>query len=233
VDNGGYRRGPDPLRTSPYNQEQAEAIVMVRRHLEGLTPHAGARLRRRIRSYLAFREEVARFHQAHLTTVCSEKCFSTETSACCGREGIATFFADVVINILLSSPAEIDRLLLAVCHPTIGANCVYLSGGGCLWRLKPIVCEMFLCDQVKTRVLGTDRSLRDRWERLRRRERLYTWPTRPVLFDELEALLRAAGLDSPLMYFHKSPGLLRLKARGRGDVERPRTAGERRFDGGR
>jgi len=206
---------------------------MVRRHLEGLTPHAQARLRRRIRSYLAFREEVARFHQAHLATVCSEKCFSTETSACCGREGIATFFADVVINILLSSPAEIDALLLALSQPTIGPNCVYLSAGGCLWRLKPIVCEMFLCDYVKTRLLGEDRSLRSRWERLRRRERLYTWPTRPVLFDELEALLRAAGLDSPLMYFHKSPGLLRLKARTRGDVGRPRKACERRAEGGR
>ncbi|NTW37099.1 MAG: hypothetical protein HGB17_13455 [Syntrophobacteraceae bacterium] len=219
------------MTTSPYNQEQAEAIVMVRRHLEGLAPHARARLRRRIRSYLAFRQEVARFHQAQLATVCSEKCFSTDTSACCGREGIATFFADVVINILLSSSAEIDALLLAVSHPTIGPNCVYLSGEGCLWRLKPIVCEMFLCDHAKTRVFGEDRSLRSRWERLRRRERLYTWPTRPVLFDVLEALFRAAGLDSPLMYFHKSPGLLRLKARARGDVERPRNARERRSDG--
>jgi hypothetical protein len=139
----------------------------------------------------------------------------------------------VVINLLLSSPAEIDALFLAVSHPTIGPNCVYLSREGCLWRLKPIVCEMFLCDHVKTRVLGEDPALRSRWERLRRRERLYTWPTRPVLFDELEALLRAAGLDSPLMYFHKSPGLLRLKARARGEVEGPRKARERRLDCGR
>jgi hypothetical protein len=216
------------LTTSPYNQEQAEAIVMVRRHLEGLTPDARARLRRRIRSYLAFRGEVARFHGAHLATVCSEKCFSNETSACCGREGIATFFADVVINLLLSSPAEIDALLRAVSEPVTGPDCVYLSGEGCLWLLKPIVCEMFLCDHVKTQILGKDRSLRKRWEGLRRRERLYTWPTRPVLFDELEALFRAAGLDSPLMYFHKSPGLLRLKARARGDAERWRKAREGR-----
>jgi hypothetical protein len=221
------------LTTSPYNQEQAEAIIMVRRYLEGLAPDARVRLRRRIRSYLGFREEVARFQQAHLATVCSEKCFSTETSACCGREGIATFFADVVLNILLSSPAEIDALLLAVSRPTPGPDCVYLFGEGCLWRLKPIVCEMFLCDYVKTRVLGEDRSLRNRWERLRRRERLYTWPTRRVLFDELEALLRAAGLDSPLMYFHKSPGLLRLKARAQGAVERREKARRRRGNGSR
>jgi hypothetical protein len=221
------------LTTSPYNQEQAEAIVMVRRHLEGLTPDARAHLRRRIRSYLAFRKEVARFHEAHLATVCSEQCFSNETSACCGREGIAIFFADVVINLLLSSPAEIGALLLSVSHPTTGPDCVYLSGEGCLWRLKPIVCEMFLCEHVKTRILGEDRSLRNRWERLRRRERLYTWPTRPVLFDKLEPLFRAAGLDSPLMYFHKSPGLLRLKARARGGAERSGKAREPRGDGGR
>jgi hypothetical protein len=138
----------------------------------------------------------------------------------------------VVINLLLSSPAEIDALLRAVSDAATGPDCVYLSGEGCLWRLKPIVCEMFLCEHVKTRVLGEDRSLRNRWEGLRRRERLYTWPTRPVLFDELEALFRAAGLDSPLMYFHKSPGLLRVKARARGDVERPGKARERRSDGG-
>ena len=96
------------MTTSPYNQEQAEAIVMVRRHLEGLAPDARAHLRRRIRSYLAFRKEVARFHEAHLATVCSEQCFSNETSACCGREGIAIFFGDVVINLLLSSPAPKD-----------------------------------------------------------------------------------------------------------------------------
>lgn len=220
------------MTMSLYNQEQAEAILLVRQYLEGLPPDRRAWVRRRIRPYLQFRKVVARFHQAHLAAICSERCFATTTSACCGREGIATFFADVVINILLSSSAEIDALLLAVSHPTIGPNCVYLSGEGCLWRLKPIVCEMFLCDHVKTRVLGEDRSLRSRWERLRRRERLYTWPTRPVLFDELEALFRAAGLDSPLMYFHKSPGLLRLKARARGDVERPRKACERRSDSG-
>jgi hypothetical protein len=139
----------------------------------------------------------------------------------------------MVINLLLSSPAEIDALFVAVSHPPIGPNCVYLSEEGCLWRLKPIVCEMFLCDHVKTLVLGEDPSLRNRWARLRRREKLYTWPTRPVLFDEVEALLRSAGLDSPLMYFHKSPGLLRLKARARGEVERPGKARERRPDGGR
>jgi len=206
---------------------------MVQQYLEGLAPDARARLRRRIRFYLGFRDEVARFHQTHLASVCSEKCYTTETSACCGREGIATFFADVVINILLSSPAEINALLLAVSQPTTGPNCVYLSGEGCLWRLKPIVCEMFLCDHVKIRVLEKNRSLKNRWERLRRRERLYTWPTRPVLFDELEALLRAAGLDSPLMYFHKSPGLLRLKARAQGAVVPPEKARKRHGNCGR
>ena len=64
-----------------------------------------------------------------------------------------------------------------------------------------------------TGVLEADQDLLAEWERLCRREKRYTWPTRPVLFDELEALCIEAGLKSPLMYFHRSPGLLRLKAR--------------------
>ena len=42
-----------------------------------------------------------------------------------------------------------------------------------------------------------------------------TWPDRPVLFDELEKLFIKEGYDSPLMYCHKSPGLLRLKSKSK------------------
>jgi hypothetical protein len=42
---------------------------------------------------------------------------------------------------------------------------------------------------------------------------MYTWPSRPVLFDKLEELFIQEGFDSPIMYFHHSPGLLRLKAK--------------------
>jgi hypothetical protein len=70
---------------------------------------------------------------------------------------------------------------------------------------------MFLCDQAKKTVLETDDQLKLEWEKLRKKEKDFTWPDKPVLFDEIEEIFINAGLDSPLMYFHKSPGLLRVK----------------------
>ena len=200
------------VEISEYNQQQKDAILMVHRHLSVLPISELHWLKQRIQSYLQFREDVASFQQQHFADICSEKCFTSQTSACCGREGIATFFADVVANELLSTDKDIDKLLDGLELDTGGFNCVYLNDTGCLWRLKPIVCEMFLCDHAKNSVLGAEESLQSQWEKLRRQERLYTWPSRPVLFDELEDFFIQAGFDSPLMYLHKSPGLLRLKA---------------------
>ncbi|CAB1071247.1 hypothetical protein D1AOALGA4SA_1164 [Olavius algarvensis Delta 1 endosymbiont] len=39
----------------------------------------------------------------------------------------------------------------------------------------------------------------------------FTWPDRPVLFDDLESYFLKTGCRSPLMYLHNSPGLLRIK----------------------
>ena len=72
---------------------------------------------------------------------------------------------------------------------------------------------MFLCEHAKNLVLDSNEALQSQWEKFRQRERRYTWPTRPVLYDELEDCFIGAGFDSPLMYLHRSPGLLRLKAR--------------------
>ena len=197
---------------SPYNQQQKDAILMVRQHLSALPMSELHWLKQRIQFYLQFRKDVASFQQKHFADICSEKCFTSQTSACCGRDGIVTFFADVVINLLLSTDKDIDKLLDALELDPGGFNCVYLSETGCLWHLKPIVCEMFLCELVKNSVLSGKESLQSQWEKLRAQERLYTWPTRPVLFDELEDFFIQAGFDSPLMYLHNSPGLLRLKA---------------------
>jgi hypothetical protein len=144
--------------------------------------------------------------------LCTKKCFTSRSSACCGREGIATFFADVVINALCSTDEQLDLLEQALRQDPGGFKCVYIGKSGCLWRIKPIVCEMFLCDEAKNTVLRPDPVLLRQWEELRVREKEYTWPDKPVLFDELEALFIRAGCDSPLMYFHRSPGLLRIKA---------------------
>jgi hypothetical protein len=201
------------VEISEYNRDQLEAIQMVQRHLGTLSKGDIGRLRRRIRPYLQFRREVADFQERYFSDVCTEKCFTSRTSACCGREGIATFFADVVMNMLLCIEDEVQHLLQTLSEDRGGFKCVYLGEKGCLWRLKPIVCEMFLCEHAKDAVLRGDDELRDRWEKLRRREKRYTWPSSPVLFDELEEIFIRAGLDSPLMYFHRSPGLLRVKAK--------------------
>jgi hypothetical protein len=198
---------------SPYNQPPKEALLMVRQHLAGLHLSQLRRLKKRIRAYLGFREAVASFQKTHFADLCSEKCFTNYTSACCGREGIITFFADVVVNVLLSTQEEIDVLLDILDTDTGGLNCVYLNNAGCLWRVKPIVCEMFLCEHAKNLVLDDNKALQSQWETFRQRERRYTWPTRAVLFDEVEDYFIGAGFDSPLMYLHRSPGLLDLKAR--------------------
>ena len=198
---------------SDYNQQQIEAILIVREHLEGLLPTELDWLKKRIYSYLEFRSNVGSFQKKYFADVCSQKCFTSQTSACCGREGILTFFADVLINVLLSTKEEIDTLLQTLVKNTGGYNCVYLNEVGCLWTLKPIVCEMFLCDHAKNTVLTGDDTLSHQWEEFRQQERLYTWPAKPVLFDELEIIFIEVGFDSPLMYLNRSPGLLRLKAK--------------------
>ena len=70
---------------------------------------------------------------------------------------------------------------------------------------------MFLCKHAKTEVLEQDNILSNSWKKLRDREKHYTWPDRPVLFDRLEEMFIEEGYDSPLMYLHHSPGLLRVK----------------------
>jgi hypothetical protein len=208
---------------SEYNQQQEDAILMVRQHLSHLPVSKLRWLKQRIKSYVQFRKAVQSFQQEHFSDICSEKCFTSSTTACCGREGIITFFADVVINVLLSTDKQIDTLLEILERDTGGSNCVYLNENGCLWRCKPIVCEMFLCKAAKDSVLVQNENLAAQWSGFCRRERMYTWPTRPILFDELEAFFLHRGFDSPLMYLHKSPGLLRLKAKyGLGGKESPR-----------
>ena len=198
---------------SPYNQEHLDTFASVRSHL-GRLPEADRRdLLDRVRPYLNFRREVAAFQAEHFAEVCTAKCFRDRSSACCAREGIMAFFADVVVNCLLATPGELDALTDALRTSAEGSQCVYLGEAGCLWHLKPIVCEMFLCDHAVETVLEPSEKRTALWRAFRDRERRFTWPDRPVLFDELEADFLAAGLDSPLMYCHKSPGLLRVKAR--------------------
>ena len=101
---------------------------------------------------------------------------------------------------------------LSILHkPNTGFKCVYLTESGCRWKVKPIVCEMFLCDTAKETVLAQNPQTKRQWDLIEEKRRQYTWPDQPVLFDKLEELFVEAGYRSPLMYLHNSPGLLRVK----------------------
>jgi len=204
---------------SEYNRDQLEALLMVQRYLEGLPASEIERLRASIGPYLQFRSEVSRFQREFLSEICTQACFTTRQSACCNRDGIATFFADVVINALLSSGEDLHRLRETLVNDPGGFKCVYLGGHGCLWRLKPIVCEMFLCDRAKAALMDKNSALDARWQELLLKEKQFNWPDKPVLFDDLEEFFLHAGLQSPLMYCHLSPGLRRIKALSRSGAQ--------------
>lgn len=187
---------------------------MVHRHLEAISKKERETLLSRISDYFRFRDAVDAFLGEHFDNICTEKCFQSKVSACCSREGIITFFADVVINVLVSSASEIQALLKVLQKPNTGFKCIYLGGHGCMWRIKPLICEMFLCDHAENEVFIKKPEAKKLWQELKQREKQYRWPDRPVLFDDLEQYFIKAGYSSPLMYLHNSPGLLRVKKTG-------------------
>ncbi len=196
-----------------YNREQADALSMVRRRLADLPVSQKQELEASIAPYLAFRGEVDAFLSRCFQDVCTRACYENRLSACCSHEGIITFFADVVINALMSSEAELNALRDALHGYGEGRErkCVYLGSNGCLWRVKPIVCEMFLCDRALKEAFEKHPGADVTWEELKERKKQFTWPDRPVVFDEIEKMFIEAGLESTLMYLHNSPGMLRVK----------------------
>jgi hypothetical protein len=195
----------------PYQTEQLQTLRIVRRYLARISDAEREILIGEVSDYLNFRDAVDAFQEHYLRDICNRKCFQSKLSACCSRDGIIIFFADVVINALMADPASLESLQDVLTRPHEGFKCVFLGNEGCLWRIKPIVCEMFLCDAAENAVLKENSVARKRWDGLVRRKKAYTWPDRPVLFDFLEQICIEAGYTSPLMYLHNSPGLLRVK----------------------
>ena len=184
---------------------------MVRRYLAQISEAERKTLKECLADYLTFRDTVDAFQVNYFRDICNRKCYQSKLSACCSRDGIIIFFADVIINALMAGPAALERLQDVLTHPHEGFKCVFLEHEGCLWRIKPIVCEMFLCDATEKAVLKENPVARKRWDALGRQKKDYTWPDRPVLFDTLEQICIDAGYTSPLMFLHNSPGLLRVK----------------------
>lgn len=197
--------------TSDYQREQIETLIMVRRHLATLPDTEIRKLHALIQDYLLFRKDTRNFLASYFDGICNRKCYQTGLSACCSKEGIITHFSDIVINCLQSEISETKKLLKILEKPNQGTKCVYLGPHGCLWQLKPIVCEMFLCESAQRQVFADHPETKTLLEKMHQRKKTFTWPDQPVLFDRLETYFLDAGLVSPLMYLHNSPGLLNVK----------------------
>jgi len=194
-----------------YQREQWETYNIVQRKIAAVSYYEKEKLIGMAADYLTFREKADKFLSDHFGEICTQKCYESRLSACCSREGIITFFADIVINALMSSPEDTEFLMKRLQIANTGYKCIYLGKNGCLWRIKPIVCEMFLCDQAKKEVFQSNPALMQEWEELKKREKSYMFPDHPVLFDAIEEYFLNNGISSPLMYLHNSPGLLRVK----------------------
>jgi hypothetical protein len=198
-------------KMNDYQKEQLETLELVCRHLPELKGNGLDDLDGKIADYMAFRKDVDTFLAKHFSQICTESCYKSRRSACCTKEGIITFFADVVLNAVHSDRKEIDAIFNVLNSPHGGYKCIYLGDNGCLWRVKPLVCEMFLCRRAEASVFSENKVLQEQWQRLKEREKSFRWPDQPVLFDDIEEVFLKAGISSPLMYLHNSPGLLRVK----------------------
>jgi len=198
---------------SEYNHEQQRSLTAILKAFENLRPSEVERLKESIQPYIHLRRALEEYNRCYFGAVCKRVCFETGLSACCGFESIVTFFADHVINFLLSRPDEISAMMRAVSHPNRSEKCVYLGREGCLWSMSPVSCAMFFCDAAKKTVFEEHPEAESMLQGFRDSEKKFTWPTKPVLFDQLEKTFMGLGVESPHLYFHCSPGLLRLKAK--------------------
>ena len=194
-----------------YREEQRLNQILVQNYFTRQGEVERRLILDKCQDYLQFRDELSRFQGRHFQSLCNAACFQQQRSACCSKDGIITFFADLVINAAVSTPAEVNELITSLEKPRDDMKCIYLDPQGCRWRMKPIVCEMFICDQAKQKVFETVVGAEATWEEMKRKELTFRWPDHPVLFDEIESRFMAAGVRSSLMYLHVSPGLIRIK----------------------
>ncbi len=194
-----------------YQKDHAEAFEKIQNHWLSLDASTRSALKVSLSGYLAFRKKVDGFLEAHFRKLCTLSCYQSRLSACCTREGVIVFFADAAVECMVSGRSKIDALMDLLARPNEGFKCVYLGENGCAWHVKPIVCQLFLCGKAEREVLEKDAEAKRGWEVLQDEKKAFTWPDRKVLFDDLEKVFIEAGIDSPLMHFHKSPGLIRVK----------------------
>lgn len=203
----------NPIACSEYNRDQWTTYQGIFNALRSLPSSDVDSLKEKIQPYLAFRSAVDNYQSKYFLHTCERLCFQTQVSACCGFESIIMFFADHVVNALFMDEAKVPELLRVLTEPNRTQRCIYLGVEGCLWKVRPISCAMFLCSQAKGEAFARDPKIETEWEKLMQWEKEFTWPVKPVLFDDLEKYFINLGVQSPHMYFHQSPGLLKVKAR--------------------
>lgn len=194
-----------------YNLEQFDAYMTVKAFFDKASDDEVACLRQMVSSYLDFRAEASEFLTISCAEVCGDICFKTGLSDCCMHEGIITFFADWIVNWLVSSKEETDVLLKALYEPFRDDKCVYLGPLGCLWKIKPLNCETFVCKQARADIFMKNPEAEQVYEEMLKKKKTFSFPDRPVLFDAIEKFFMDRGVDSETMYFHKGAGLLLIK----------------------
>jgi len=202
---------------SEYNRDQLASFKTIEKIFRLLPSAELDLLRVKILPYLEFRQALDQFYLKYFQAICHKSCFESSLSACCGFESIITFFSDHVINFLLSEPEAIDSIFRRLQQPNHSRNCVYLGEKGCIWQVRPVSCAMFFCEQAKSQIFREKPETEEVWADLKKQEKDFTWPIKPVLFDQIEKYFIDRGAESPHLYFHKSPGLLRVKAKARVD----------------
>ncbi len=196
-----------------YQNEQLDALTQVRHYLDSLSTAEKSRLQAEIQPYLVFQHRVNGFLSRYFNIFCTQSCFENRMSACCSKDGIITFWADVVINACRSDKSQLLDLNEAIKQPYLTHKCVYLGPSGCRWQVRPLVCSMFLCDKAQDMAFEGKPAVKQEWEDLKNQAKGYRWPDRIVLFDRIEQMCMVAGYQSSLMYLNNSPGLLRVKQR--------------------
>ncbi len=194
-----------------YQNEQLLALSQTMDYLYALSGTEFGELKAEIAHYLEFRNRVEQFLSSHCSHYCTRSCYTRKTSACCSKNGIITFWADVLVNACASEMDQLSALSASIRTPTFDQKCIFLDTLGCRWQVRPLVCAMFLCDPVEKEVMANNVEVRTQWRVLNTQAKSFRWPDRPVLFDTLEKRCMAAGIQSPLMYLNNSPGLLHVK----------------------
>ncbi len=199
------------MNMNSYQKEQLKSLQMITEFFAYVSLDEMQKLKEKTEDYLKFRGKTSSFLNEYFSEICTKTCYESKLSACCSKDGIITFFADMVINFLVSEPYEIENLKNILKKPNPGFKCVYLGKNGCIWKIKPVVCEFFLCDRAKKEIFNKNPLREKIWEKLEKEKKNFTWPDKPVLFDYIEQYFIKKGIKSPLMYINGTPGLLRIK----------------------